>query len=266
MKRLFGTIIAITALGMFYSKAIETQELHTIQYANVGPLAAMNFATYLLHAVESNSNNHSMLETTRAIAHDPARLQKWVGTYKKSAPQKLQIMKRDICQRVGLDHTSVLMKKECTVEGVSTFSSFKTIIINKSFLSEPRNQQLGVLAHEIGHIINDDCTGQVVSDTAINYATSVAQYVATFALHMPSDETLQNYVAQYPQAALSQALEFRADTATLHVPGAAQGLIEYFESQSAQDPNYDTAHTALNSHPTYKERIARLQQYVQQGK
>jgi hypothetical protein len=258
MKRLFGTILTIALAAIFSGMAFEQQKAHTLKYFNVGPLAAVNFGIFCLNAVQQNAQNYKSLETTREVSQNPEQLKLLVNSYKKS-PQKLQSMKRKICASLGLDATAIHVKKHCTMHGVCTYTPYKTIIIDKQFLAEPQQQQLGVLAHEAAHIIHDDCTGQLIFDTAATYATSMACYCATFMFHMQPDKETEQMIARYPKAAFSRAVEFRADKDAALVPGAAQGLIDYFKKDLAHDAQY----SALNTHPTFQERIERLQPYVQ---
>lgn len=263
MKRLFGTIITLALLCMVYTKSIYQQETHSIQYCNVGPLAAVNLCMYCIDVVKDNAHNMKVLEVHAGVTQRQEQLQIALKSYKK-APQKLQNMKNKLCKTMGLNPQEIQLKLSKEKDYVSTNTIVKLVSIGNDFLRKPAQQQLGVLAHELGHVKYNDCEGQINFDIASAYVTAAGTYFVTYALHIPHTVELQKPVAQLAQSAFSRAQEKRADNEAAQVPGAAQGLMEYLE-ESAQHDNQDFG--LYDTHPSHQERIKNLKPFaVQQGK
>lgn len=264
MKRLFGTIFTITLLCMVYGRAVyqEGSLLNPIKYCNVGPLAAVNLSMYCFQAMKDAAQNIHVLETHTNIVKEPTQLRALLKSYHKT-PQRLQTMKNKLCKTMGFDPKEVQLKLNKEKDYAYSDSILKLISVGKDFLRRPAEQQLGVLAHELGHIKHNDGAAQLNFEIASSYATAVGAYFVTYALHIPHVTDIQQPVVQLVQAAYSRAQERRADYEAAQVPGAAQGLSEYLEEHKEKQGD---SYTASSTHPTYAERIELLKPYVQQEK
>lgn len=262
MKRLFSTLFMTSLLCIFYGKALEQQERQSINYFNIGPLAAVNFVMHCTHAVQHAASAQHEIDVNTALAESPAQLVPVLKSYSK-APIKLQKMHRTLCKSMGLDHTKIHLKlNKAQAKGVYCNSIVKMVVIDKPFLKESYAQQVGVLAHELGHIKHNDGKNQLRFNIATSYATTLGSYFLGYVFHTPYTTTLQENVMELLESAYSRALERRADNEAAQVVGGAQGLINYLEKDLDQDKH----HTVFSTHPTFKERIEKLQPYVPQGK
>jgi hypothetical protein len=259
MKRLFATIFTVIALCAAYS---QTSVLQPVKYCNVGPLAAVNLCIYYLQTIKNNADYFHMLETHAGVIASKEQMQAILKSYNKT-PKKLQIMKNKLCKIMGLNPTEVQLKLDKEAGGTSTNTLLNLITIDKGFLRLPYNQQWGILAHELGHIIHNDCKKQIDFDIASSCVVAIGAYAITSPLHVPHMLELHQSVTELAQAAHSRAIEKRADREAMQVPQAAQGLSEYLEDLK---DTYEYSTDAFSTHPTHEERIKDLRPFVQEEK
>src|SRR5438132_64190 len=114
MKRLFSIIFSLALLGMAFThqKGPEnTPFWRQITYCNIGPLAAINFCLHATQAIQHAAEDHKLLEAS----DEPSLPSKQV----KAAPKRLQILKRELCQILELDHAAIKLQVDKKHEGVS---------------------------------------------------------------------------------------------------------------------------------------------------
>jgi heat shock protein HtpX len=150
----------------------------------------------------------------------------------------------------------------------------------------------GVLAHEVGHVVNRDILISTVAATlagAITYIAHMAQFAAFFGGGRHDDEDAPNPIAMLAMAmvapiaallvqmAVSRSREFHADETGARLAGRTWGLtkalekLEMAKHQVPMQANPATAHLFIvnpfsgqammklfSTHPPIEERIARL--------
>lgn len=264
MKRLFGTIFIALTFCLVYSQAMTQKQnspITSINYCNVGPLAAVNLGMYCLKTMQENSHNVHVLA---AYAGDIERQEQLNAALEESyteTPQKLQVMKNKLCQAMGLVPDEVQLKLNTKKEAAFANTLIKLVSIGNSFLERPVEQQWGALAHELGHVKHNDGETRIHFDMASSYVAAVGTYFTTYALHIPHTLELQQPVARLAQTALGRAHERRADREAAQVPGGAQGFMEYLEVESQK---YTKPAHIFDSHPPFQERIAYLKACIEQ--
>ena len=133
---------------------------------------------------------------------------------------------------------------------------FRAIIDN----AKGPNEVAGVLAHEMGHVVEDHPAKGVVE--ALGYGI--------FGLLVPGSDTDSAAIAQTMlSSAHSRGDELDADRVGVEMLNEAgidsRGLIDFFATLEAQGAEIPGALEFLSTHPTGKTRTSRLEEYVSDG-
>jgi heat shock protein HtpX len=201
-------------------------------------------------------------------------------------------MVRNLCQRMGLPMPKLWVIPEQSPNAFATGRnpSHASVAFTAGILQLMDDRELeGVIAHELGHVLNRDILVSSVAATIAAAITMVARMAFWFGPSRDDDEhgsmfgglfmlILAPIAAMLVQMAISRTREFGADAAAAKYTGTPYGLIsglqklESWSKRIPMDANPATAHMFIikpftgssmmrlfSTHPSTEARIARLQ-------
>ena len=247
-------------------------------YIALALAVVMNFASYFFSDKIALSMYHAQPLTEAENA----------GVYRRVGP-----ITRNLCQRMGIPMPKLWLIPEESPNAFATGRNPKnaSVAVTAGLVGLMDDRELeGVIAHELGHVLNRDILISSIAATIGAAITSLAHMAYFFGGHRDDEDegggmlgTLAMLIigplaATLIQMAISRTREFGADSTAARYAGTPYGLVsalgklENWSQRIPMQASPATAHMFIikpfsagamarlfSTHPSTEERIARLQ-------